>query len=234
MEVLRLHDCAKPVGTVDVTHTCRRGKEAIRKLEIEDIIKKDSSVECVKVAAKNATVYASVRSKTDSEKVTARIYVTKVTETEGTLKMSYEMYEENEFMSLEEYETIKKTIKSLDKRTNKYKNLKKQISEDLRYVFPSACHSSILKTLTPTDNENAKKWREESLECLRILAAEKESPYSLTNLPLHANIEVKTPDGKTVKMEKSDVFGKKRKYWVDTDNNIVKPSEIRKHGYEIV
>ena len=231
-----LHNTKKLGASKEVTHF--KNGRVIRKLEIATIIAQEVGVECIKVAAKNATVYAAVKTVDENgvAKVSARIYDTYVNACGSKTYLNYVMYTEDEFMTPLEYDDFKY---QLDFAMNDEEKAIYQaaIDDDPRYVLPTGCHSSILKLLTPTANVNALAWRTACKETLDALSAEKLIPFSLHNLPLETRIMLNKEDenGNQIVLVKDNDPGYKSPVWVDEVTcKKYKIKEVQTIGFSIL
>lgn len=91
----------------------------------------------------------------------------------------------------------------------------KDMSEDM-CPFQYDCPKSILKLLSPTDNEYANKWRKMCYENLK----KKSDPNNLSNLPVGSIIKVTMPfdtrfykSGEIVTLSKRDGWSTKKPAW---------------------
>ena len=147
------------------------------------------------------------------------------------------MYDESDYMSLDEYARYKDELESLDKESTEYKELMDKLNSEKRYVLPTGCHSSILKKLTPSSLSNVNRWRMACKDVLETLAAEKLYSDSLTNLPLLSKVKLSEirSSGEEIILVKDNEGNFKYPVWIDdTTGRKYKINEIQQIGYEIV
>lgn len=99
----------------------------------------------------------------------------------------------------------------------------KGISEDMG-PYSYDCPPSILKLLTPTENEYAKEWR---ASCLK----KREAKKKLKSLPEKTKIHVDVMDEFYIK---ENLYGKK--YWIKESNSryYISEKNILRYGYQVV
>lgn len=106
----------------------------------------------------------------------------------------------------------------------------KDMSEDMG-PGQADCPESILKLLSPTDNEWANEWRE---RC-RQNAARKRSPDALKNLPVGAVIRYVRGDGNMVELLKHPpAYQFTRPFWYCKKSHTYVPTRRIPRGYEVV
>lgn len=105
----------------------------------------------------------------------------------------------------------------------------KDMSEDmLPYYFD--CPLSILKLLSPTDNESAQEWRRQCQD----KAERKKSPTALTNLPIGARIRF-TYGGEVMELVKHPpAYQFKRPFWYNPACHQYMSAKRIPDNYEIV
>lgn len=237
MKVKWLHESEKETFERKVTQSSI-GKPVSRKNEISAIIQNTENEELVCIAEKNSVVYAAVRLKDESgsEKTTARIYNTSVVNRfDGSKFIRFQVFSEDEFISPEDFSTMKDELSALDRGSEEFKDLMSKINKEKLYCFPSQCHSKIIKKLSSTTNKNALDWRNHCLDNLASLAAEKKLDGTLHNLPLLSKIRLnkKNADGEYIVLVKDMDVRFKYPIWIDDENDEkYKISEIQTIGFE--
>ncbi len=105
----------------------------------------------------------------------------------------------------------------------------KDMSEDMGPGY-SDCPASILKLLSPTDNEWANEWRKACWETIE----KKKRPDALKNLPVGSVIRFTYGD-ETVELVKCSAAHQfKRPFWYNADNNTYMPATRIPDKYEVV
>lgn len=93
------------------------------------------------------------------------------------------------------------------------------------------CPASILKLLSPTDNEYASDWRE---RCWKNIE-EKKNPHALSNLPIGAVIRFTQRNGKVIELQKHPAaYQFKRPFWYNSNENTYMPARRIPNIYEVV
>jgi len=106
----------------------------------------------------------------------------------------------------------------------------KDMSEDMG-PCESECPVSILKLLSPTDNQWANEWRERCWEN----AKRKKSPDALHNLPVGAVIRYTQYDGTVVELLKHQpAYQFERPFWYRAESGKYVPSRQIPKNYEVV
>ena len=98
--------------------------------------------------------------------------------------------------------------------------------------YKTECPIAILNLLTPTDNENAKKWREDCYEYHRNKANSKKDKNSLNNLPVGSVIEMPYWNGGTKTLTKCNHYSPKT-IWTDGCYRYTTPT-IKRQGYTVI
>lgn len=99
------------------------------------------------------------------------------------------------------------------------------------------CPESILKLLTPTDNDYAIEWRVECWENIRKKKEKRKNPDSLSNLPVGSIIEMKYwKEGvDTIMLEKVRAYGYKNPIWYNESTGYrYQNKTIEQQGYKVV
>lgn len=94
------------------------------------------------------------------------------------------------------------------------------------------CPASILKLLSPTDNEYANNWRDRCRLQLQRKRDEAKDPNSLSNLPFGSVIEMPHWDGGTRRITKTKGYSPKV-LWISGMYRYT-PATIRKQGYTVI
>lgn len=239
-KILKLHDYSKEAFVKEATQFVEGKGTVIRKLEVAMEIAKEIGIRCVKIAAKNTMVYAAVESvdaDTGERQVKCRIYDTSVFNRSGKTYISWKMYDEADYMPIDEYERYKERLNDYGEGTKEYERLMNKLNIEKRYVLPTTCHSSVLKKLTPTAKTNVNRWRMDCKDILAGLAAEKLYEDSLTNLPIMAKIKLAEirSDGTPIYLVKDTEGSYKYPVWIDdTTGQKYKINQIQQIGFEIV
>ena len=106
----------------------------------------------------------------------------------------------------------------------------KAISEDLGPA-EDRCPASILKLLSPTDNEYAIDWRE---RCQKNIEAKKR-PHSLSKLPIGTTIRFTNWKGESVELSKHPAaYQFKKPFWYNSNNNTYMPATRIPDSYEVI
>lgn len=99
------------------------------------------------------------------------------------------------------------------------------------------CPESILKMLTPTENEYANEWRNDCWENIRKKQEKRKNPNSLKNLPIGSIIEMKYWEDNIpfIRLKKIDYPGYKSPIWYSKETGYkYKPATIEGAGYKVV
>lgn len=125
---------------------------------------------------------------------------------------------------------------------NDYYNFAYKDMDESMLPYQRDCPRSILKLLTPTENENSLKWRE---LCYAEIE-KKKNPNALKNLPVGSEIKVVMPfntrlyqKGEEITLAKRQKWGSKRTLWCTTNNTVRFTNQLMKSlekeaVYEIV
>ena len=92
------------------------------------------------------------------------------------------------------------------------------------------CPLSILKLLSPTDNEYALSWRN---KC-KVRAEQKKSPTALANLPVGTRIQFKYGDRTEVYVKHAPGFQFKRPFWYNPEKNCYIPARRIPDNYTVI
>ena len=99
------------------------------------------------------------------------------------------------------------------------------------------CPESILKLLTPTDNELANEWRNDCWENVRKKKEKKKDPNSLSNLPVGSVIEIKywEDDIPYLELEKINYSRYKKPIWYSSKTGYRYSAKTIEHqGYKVL
>lgn len=97
----------------------------------------------------------------------------------------------------------------------------------------SSCPVSILRLLSPTENEYALSWRERCRENAACKAAERKDQNSLANLPLGSAVTVEK-NGEEILLQKAIIRGRKKPVWVSWQSRTYyTAAQVKKHGYTL-
>lgn len=99
------------------------------------------------------------------------------------------------------------------------------------------CPESILKLLTPTDNEWANEWRNDCWENVRKKKEKKKDPNSLSNLPVGSVIEIKywEDDIPYLELEKINYSRYKKPIWYSSKTGYRYSAKTIEHqGYKVL
>lgn len=103
--------------------------------------------------------------------------------------------------------------------------------DETMHPFYYDCPATILNLLTPTDNENANKWR----EICRKKLEQKKNKTSKANLPVGSVIRYKLGNGEEVTLLKhSAAYQFKRPFWYNSETNTYVPSRRIPDNYEVI
>lgn len=106
----------------------------------------------------------------------------------------------------------------------------KSISEDMGPA-EDRCPASILKLLSPTDNEYAIDWRE---RCRKNIEAKK-NPHTLSNLPIGAVIRFTNWKGEPIELLKHPAaYQFKRPFWYCKESGHYMPANRIPESYEVI
>lgn len=105
----------------------------------------------------------------------------------------------------------------------------KDMSEDVG-PSDSKCPASILKLLTPTENEYANAWRKRCWENIE----KKKDPKSLSNLPIGAVIQFPWNGKSTRVVKRAPNKQFKRTWWHNVENNTYIPQRYIPENYEVI
>lgn len=99
-------------------------------------------------------------------------------------------------------------------------------------MFPgyTDCPASILKLLSPTDNEYANEWRAACWETNE----KKKNPKALKNLPIGSVIRFAFNGGFIELVKCSPAYQFKRPFWYNVENNSYMPTTRIPEDYEVV
>jgi len=95
------------------------------------------------------------------------------------------------------------------------------------------CPVSILKLLTPTDNETANKWRNDCYLNAEMEATRRKDENALNNLPVGSTVEFHIGE-ETIRVTKINVAYRKRPIWYDGFRYRYRPSLINGCGYTVI
>lgn len=108
--------------------------------------------------------------------------------------------------------------------------LYKDLSEDMGPA-DRQCPMSILKLLSPTDNEYAIEWRKDCYAAIE----QKKNPNTLSNLPVGAAIRFTNWKGEVVELTKHPAaYQFKRPFWYNPVSNTYTPAKRIPENYEVI
>lgn len=92
------------------------------------------------------------------------------------------------------------------------------------------CPMSIIKLLTPTDNERANEWRRNCKE----YAESKKSPNSLQNLPIGTKIKYNDGIGEVILEKRAPAYQFKTPWWYNAEKDVYVSKKYIPKDFEII